>query len=103
MSEEFDSLSGSPTPMILNGRRRLRDDVLQLGPRKKAYVHHLPIPPTSSTLPSFSRCIANPLIHFGRHFGRTIHALCNVSALITNGLLRLGELVDEPEETFTDE
>lgn len=48
-----------------------------------------------------SSCIANPLIHFGRHFGRTIHALCNVNVLITNGLLRLGELADEPEDSFT--
>lgn len=30
-----------------------------------------------------------------------MHALCNVQALITNGLLRLGELADEPEESFT--
>lgn len=101
VSEELD-LSGTLTPM--NGRRRLRDDVLQLGPRKKAYVHYISsIPPSSSVFLLFFRCIANPLIHFGRHFGRTIHALCNVSALITNGLLRLSELVDEPEETFTDE
>ena len=27
--------------------------------------------------------------------------MCNVNALITNGLLRLSELADEPEEFFT--
>lgn len=48
-------------------------------------------------------CISDPLVHHGRHFGRTVHALCNVNALITNGILRLGELVDEPEESFTPE
>lgn len=46
-------------------------------------------------------CISDPLVHHGRHFGRTVHALCCVNALITNGILRLGELVDEPEENFT--
>ncbi|KAH7913392.1 hypothetical protein BJ138DRAFT_1002389 [Hygrophoropsis aurantiaca] len=48
-------------------------------------------------------CHADPLVHHGRHFGRTVHALCNVQALITNGILRLGELADEPEESFTAE
>lgn len=49
------------------------------------------------------RCVSDPLVHHGRHFGRTVHALCNVNALITNGILRLGELADEPEEAFTSE
>ena len=39
----------------------------------------------------------------GCHFGQTIHALCNVKALLTNGILRLGELAEEPEEAFTAE
>ncbi|KAH7918541.1 hypothetical protein BV22DRAFT_1108331 [Leucogyrophana mollusca] len=47
------------------------------------------------------RCHFNPLVHYGRHLGRTVHALCNVQALITNGILRLGELADELEESFT--
>lgn len=51
----------------------------------------------------FYRCVSDPLVHHGRHFGRTVHALCNVNALITNGILRLGELADEPEEAFTSE
>jgi hypothetical protein len=48
-------------------------------------------------------CISDPLISHGRHFGRTVHALCNVGALLTNGILRLGEQADEPEEFFTAE
>jgi len=51
----------------------------------------------------FGRCRSDPLVSYGRHFGRTVHALCNVQALLTNGLLRLGELAEEPEETFTAE
>lgn len=48
-------------------------------------------------------CTSHPLVHSGRHFGRTVHALCNVNSLITNGVLRLGELAEQPEESFTAE
>ncbi|TDL18751.1 hypothetical protein BD410DRAFT_842620 [Rickenella mellea] len=34
---------------------------------------------------------SHPLLHFGRHFGRTVHAMCNVRALITHGLVRIAE------------
>ncbi|KJA13063.1 hypothetical protein HYPSUDRAFT_151997 [Hypholoma sublateritium FD-334 SS-4] len=55
---------------------------LELGPRRKA----------RST---------DPLVSSGRHFGRTIHALCNLHALISNGIIRTGERADEPDEAFT--
>ncbi|KAG2085231.1 uncharacterized protein F5147DRAFT_589149 [Suillus discolor] len=55
--------------------------VLQLGPRKKV---------TSS----------NPLILHGRHFGRTMFALCNYPALLTAEILRLEELQDSPIEDY---
>jgi len=61
---------------------RQRENALQLGPRKRP-------------------CLSDPLVHHGRHFGRTVHALCSTHALITNGLLRDGERADEPEESFT--
>jgi hypothetical protein len=32
-----------------------------------------------------------------------IHALCNVQTLLTNGLLRMGELADQSDESFTAE
>ena len=48
-------------------------------------------------------CGTDPLVHYGRHFGRTVHALCTVSALLNNGILRMGELQDQPEEVFTHE
>jgi hypothetical protein len=48
-------------------------------------------------------CGTDPLVHYGRHFGRTIHALCTVSALLNNGILRMGELAEQPEDTFTHE
>ncbi|KAG2103042.1 hypothetical protein BD769DRAFT_1630920 [Suillus cothurnatus] len=66
------------------GQRRKQVDALQLGPRKRLSV-------------------TDPLVHYGRHFGRTVHALCNFQALLTNGILRMGELADTPEENFTAE
>jgi hypothetical protein len=48
-------------------------------------------------------CTTDPLVHHGRHFGRTVHALCTVNALIVNGMLRMGELAERPEDTFTQE
>lgn len=35
-----------------------------------------------------SREASDRLTNFGRHFGRTVHALCNVGALIEKGLAR---------------
>ncbi|KAG1884433.1 hypothetical protein F4604DRAFT_1521323, partial [Suillus subluteus] len=49
------------------------------------------------------RSAADPLVHYGRHFGQTIHALCNFQALLTNGILQMGELAETPEENFTAE
>jgi len=57
--------------------------------------------PYSTQLQYRSR--TDPLIHHGRHFGRTVHALCTVSALLNNGILRMGELAEQPDETFTQE
>jgi hypothetical protein len=39
-----------------------------------------------------SRHVTDPLVHHGHHFGRVVYAFCNVSALISNGLLRIGDL-----------
>jgi hypothetical protein len=43
-------------------------------------------------------CVSDPLVHHGRHFGRTVHAMTNVQALITNGIARMRELADEAED-----
>ncbi|GBE89789.1 hypothetical protein SCP_1701140 [Sparassis crispa] len=65
-------------------RQRERENALHMGPRKKA-------------------CLSDPLVHHGHHFGRTVHTLTNVQALITNGLLRMSELAEQPEDMFTNE
>lgn len=48
---------------------------------------------------------SDALVHHGRHFGRTVYAMCNVRSLITNGLLRLEELDGDeiPEESLASE
>ncbi|KAG2134237.1 hypothetical protein BD769DRAFT_1627191 [Suillus cothurnatus] len=61
--------------------RKRGGSALHIGPRKKA---------TSS----------NPLVLHGRHFGRTVFALCNYPALLTSGILRLEELQDIPVEDY---
>ncbi|KAF8834204.1 hypothetical protein BDN67DRAFT_915407 [Paxillus ammoniavirescens] len=37
------------------------------------------------------RTTQDPLVHHGRHFGRAVHAFCNVQTLITNGLMFMGD------------
>ncbi|KAG2740046.1 hypothetical protein P692DRAFT_20754088 [Suillus brevipes Sb2] len=61
-------------------RKRI-GSALHSGPRKKS---------TSS----------NPLVLHGRHFGRTVFALCNYPALLTSGILRLEDLEDTPIEDY---
>ncbi|KAG2140337.1 hypothetical protein BD769DRAFT_1626278 [Suillus cothurnatus] len=71
---ENNPSSGDPS-------RKRSASALHLGPRKKV---------TSS----------NPLVLHGRHFGRTVFALCNYPALLTAGILRLEELQDSPIEDY---
>ncbi|EGN99204.1 hypothetical protein SERLA73DRAFT_53763 [Serpula lacrymans var. lacrymans S7.3] len=59
------------------------ESALHLGPRKKL-------------------CLADPLVHHGQHFGRTIHALCNIWALLANGIARTGEF-HQPDEYYSSE
>ena len=50
------------------------------------------LPETFSRVDCMPRCITDPLIHHGRHFGRTQHALCSIRLLLKNGLLRIDRL-----------
>jgi hypothetical protein len=75
---------------------------LQMGPRKKAYV-------ASNVRENFCKLIlspsssSDPLISHGRHFGRTVFALCNYPSLLTNGILRLEQMEETPLEDFSAE
>ncbi|KAG2740827.1 hypothetical protein P692DRAFT_201842410 [Suillus brevipes Sb2] len=46
---------------------------------------------------------SDPLVSHGRHFGRTVFALCNYPSLLTNGILRLEQMEDTPLEDFSAE
>ncbi|KAG1863140.1 hypothetical protein F4604DRAFT_1882247 [Suillus subluteus] len=43
---------------------------------------------------------SDPLVSHGRHFSRTVFALCNYPSLLTNGILRLEQMEDTPLEDF---
>ncbi|KAF9236552.1 hypothetical protein BU15DRAFT_89082 [Melanogaster broomeanus] len=55
------------TPEAPTAQKRTSLSALQLGPRKKLTAQE-------------------PLVHHSRHFGRAVHAFCNVQTLISNGL-----------------
>ncbi|KAG1896779.1 uncharacterized protein F5891DRAFT_1130157 [Suillus fuscotomentosus] len=74
-------MSSDENQSPLESSRKHSGSALHSGPRKKA---------TSS----------NPLVLHGRHFGRTVFAMCNYPALLTAGILRLEELQDCPIEDY---
>jgi hypothetical protein len=69
------------------------DAALRLAPRKKPHVF-LASGHSSSidSLFAFLSCVTDPLVHYGRHFGRTEHALCCIHKLMQNGILHSVEL-----------
>jgi len=81
-----------------NGKRT---SALQLGPRKKMYVFFifLEILLWQAVISSTT----DPLVHHGRHFCRTVHAMCNLQALLTNGVLLEVKQAETSEEDFTSE
>ena len=74
-------------------------NALQLGNRKKQYDHHSSLVAHGWWLSHAS----NPLVHHGHYFGRTVHAMWNVQALVMNNLLRMADGVEVAEELLTPE
>ena len=68
---------------------------LELGPRKKAYDFFVASLTSPLIIINAFRKRMDPLVHHGRHFGRTVFAFANVHALILAGL----SCSDEPPET----
>ncbi|KIJ59508.1 hypothetical protein HYDPIDRAFT_100560 [Hydnomerulius pinastri MD-312] len=68
------------------GQKQGRSSALELGPRKKPYI---------------DRRIADALVHHGRHFGRAMHAFCNVQTLLTNGIVLMSEGASDDEDSMT--
>ena len=64
-------------------------------PYRNLQIHNVPVV-------TFSRA-SDPLVHHGRHFGRTVHAMCNVQALVTAGILRMADDGEVAEESLTPE
>ena len=44
----------------------------------------------------YSRASQDPLVHHGCHFGRAVHAFCNVQTLLMNGMQAMYD--DAPED-----
>jgi hypothetical protein len=82
-----------------NGTEKSRS--ITSGPQKKTVSPRDVFP--QLTIYPFDSCGTDPLVHHGRHFGRVVHALCTVNTLLNNGILRMGELADRAEDTFTRE
>jgi hypothetical protein len=82
------------------GHLDLKDAALQALCRRRHAENRqsMFVPPTSGLLILCSTA-QDPLVHHGRHFGRAVHAFCNVQTLILNGLITLGEGEDEQEMT----
>lgn len=49
------------------------------------------------------RCLTDPLVHHGRHFGRTVHAMCNFPTLLNNGIMRLVDELTPSDASLTPE
>ncbi|KIK10969.1 hypothetical protein PISMIDRAFT_78304, partial [Pisolithus microcarpus 441] len=49
------------------------------------------------------RSVQDPLVHHSHHFGRVIHAFCNVQMLLTNGMTLMVEVEERGLETLTQE
>ncbi|KAH6918194.1 hypothetical protein BKA70DRAFT_1088146 [Coprinopsis sp. MPI-PUGE-AT-0042] len=93
--------SGTPTPrkrsIAAIDRGSDHDDgpsesALGLGPRKRPCVLKRTFPTDRQLTDVKRRCRTDPLVHHGRHFGRTIQAFCRIQTLIKNGMLRSFQL-----------
>ena len=93
MSEHSDAVQANA------GQKR--PGALHRGPRKKPYV---PISESGSFVNMRSNsCGTDPLVHHGRHFGRTVHAFCTMSTLLNNGILRLRGPPEQSDASLTNE
>lgn len=89
-----------PSTAILGRRRRTPEYALELGPRKKACVLGSTFYQGLITELTTGSTFSDPLVHHGRHFGRTIHAFCQVQALLSNGLVREADGLDADDPPF---
>ena len=77
-----------------SSRKCTCSSALKLGPQKKLYIIL-----TSNVLIAILLCTRtsqDPLVHHRHHFGRAVHAFCNVQTLVMNGLQAMCD--DAPED-----
>jgi hypothetical protein len=43
----------------------------------------------------------DPLVHHGCHFGRAVHAFCNVQALVRNRMTLMGDIEENGPDSLT--
>jgi hypothetical protein len=105
MSFSPDDSQAYEEMVTARGRKRKLNpaEVFSLGPKKRPYVA------LAADSQVFLICLVrtrtDPLVHHGRHFGRTVRAFCRIQALIRQGLaitVQL-ELEDIAEDALTDE
>ena len=96
----IESSDRGSTESPASANKRPHVNVLELGPRKCLYVGLFMDPIFSSVMMLF-RTTQDPLVHHGHHFGRVMHAFCNVQTLMTNGIARLGKDEDGGLESLT--
>lgn len=78
-------------------KNRLTLSSLQRGKHRKSIILYAIL---SDKIVVASRA-GDPLIHYGRHFGRTVHAMCNVQVLLAQGVDRLASTEVVAEESLT--
>ena len=72
------------------------------GPHKNYQQNHVHFGLTYTNGCFCIRCRTDSLVHHGRHFSCTVHAMCNVGALINNVLACLIEL-ENPDQVYSHE
>jgi hypothetical protein len=89
----------APSQVAGNGNKRPRGDspeeeAYTSGPNKRGYVKRRPSPPPLTLSPTILpfRVKTDRLVHYGRHYGRTVRAFVNFQSLISEGVLREEQL-----------
>lgn len=98
-------MAGSDSESLSVSSTRKRPQALELGPRKRSCVPLVFLFGQISQPDLFYfirvRRTSDPLVSTGRHFCRTVFAMCHPVALLTNGQARDVELLEKTLEDFS--
>lgn len=76
---------------VVGQKRGKTTTALSFPARKKVYVPDDILPLDKGFFWLVFSCKTDPVVRYGKHFGRTICAVTDISTLITNGLNRMDE------------